>query len=65
MGRVRPGLEVFGKQISGAPVQISAGGGIIASAGPVELRAGLEAGVTDEAPDLRFNLWIARRFPLR
>jgi hypothetical protein len=62
--RFRPGFEVFGKQVEDAPVQVSAGPGVIADAGLAELRVGLEAGITDEAPDLRFNVWIARKFPL-
>jgi hypothetical protein len=65
VGRLRPGFEVFSKQVEEAPVQVSAGPGLIADTGPVELRVGVEAGITDEAPDLRFNLWIARKFPLR
>jgi hypothetical protein len=56
---------MFGKQVEDSPVQLSAGGGVIINVGPVDLRTALEAGITKEAPDLRFNLWIARKFPLR
>lgn len=65
LDRLRPGLEVFAKQVEGGAVQVSAGCGVIADTGPIELRIGIEGGITDEAPDLRGNLWIARKFPLR
>jgi hypothetical protein len=65
VGRFRPGVEVFSKRVEDSPVQVSAGLGVIADARILELRCGAEAGITDEAPDVRVNLWIARKFPLR
>jgi hypothetical protein len=63
-GRFKPGIEFFAKQVDDAPVQFSAGGGLITDVGHFDLRLGAEVGLTDEAPDLRVNLWIASKIPL-
>jgi hypothetical protein len=65
LGWVRPGVEVFAKGVSSDPAEISAGPGVIAKLGRIDLRLGVHAGLTGAAPDLRMSLWIATKFPLR
>jgi hypothetical protein len=61
----RPGVEAFAKQKEGESVDVRIGSGVIVALGRFDLRAGLHAGVTREAPDLTFSLWIATKFPFR
>jgi len=65
LGRLRPGMEVFAKQVCSRPVQILLGPGLIFDIGPFDVRAGLHVGLTEEAADLTPSLWITRKFPLR
>jgi hypothetical protein len=60
----RPGLELFAKQVDGEPVDARAGFGGIFDLGAFEVRTGVHAGLTERAPDLSFNLWIATAFSL-
>jgi hypothetical protein len=65
LGRWRPGLELFAKQVNGGPLEPSVGGGAIVGLGPIDLRAGVHVGLADAAADLRASLWIASKLPLR
>lgn len=65
LGRLRPGAEVFAKQVRAQPVQVLAGLGVIFDVGPFDLRAGLHVGLTGEAADLTPSLWVTSKFPLR
>lgn len=59
----RPGLELFAKQVDGKAAAVSAGIGGIFDFGSFEIRTGLHAGLSKQAPDLRLNLWISSAFP--
>jgi hypothetical protein len=61
----RPGVEVFAKEIENEPTDVRAGLGLIYDVGGFDIRTGLHAGVTDEAPDLSFSLWITTKLPFR
>ncbi len=65
LGRLRPGVELFAKRVRSEPVEMSAGPGIIADAGPFDVRTGLDVGLTRTAPDLRVSLWVTSKFRLR
>ena len=65
LGRLRPGVEVFAKQVRTHAVQVLAGPGIIFDVGPFDLRAGLEVGLTGEAADLTPSVWVTSKLPLR
>jgi hypothetical protein len=65
LGRWRPGLEVFARQINGGAVEPAAGAGVIVAVGPLDLRAGLHVGLAEAATDLRASFWIASKLPLR
>lgn len=56
---VRLGAELFAKQIHGEGVRVEAGPGVIWGIGPIDVRAGLHAGLSSEAPDLRASLWLS------
>jgi hypothetical protein len=58
VGRFRPGLELFAKQVGSESVEVQLGTGVIAQLGPVDIRAGLHAGLTSRAPDFVANLWV-------
>ena len=64
LNRVRPGVEIFAKQVSSEPVEVLAGPGIIFDVGPFDPRSGVHVGLTDDAPDLVVSLWITSKFPL-
>ena len=59
----RPGLELFAKQVENEPVDVRAGVGIIYDVGEFDIRMGLHGGLTNEAPDISFNLWITTKLP--
>ena len=59
----RPGVELFAKEIESQPVDVRAGVGLIYDMGSYALRTGLHVGLTKEAPDVSFNLWIATTVP--
>lgn len=65
LGRFRPGVEVFAKQVQTQPVQVLAGPGIIFDVGPFDLRIGLHVGLTKEAADLTPSFWVTSKLPLR
>jgi len=64
LGRWRPGLELFARQVNGSRVEPSAGVGVILALGPIDLRTGLHVGLTDAAADLRASFWIASKLSL-
>jgi hypothetical protein len=64
LGRARPGLELFTTRVNAEPVQVVAGTGVIVDVDIFVMRAGVHFGLTDDAPDVRTSLWIARAFPL-
>ncbi len=63
-GRWRPGIEIFGRRLSGESLEMLAGAGLIAAIGRFDIRVGVHAGLTDAAPDLTTNLWVATKFAL-
>ena len=65
MDGCKPGIELFGKQVSGEDVQLSAGAGVIIPVGCLQLRIGARAGITDSAPDFDASLWVAGKIPLK
>ncbi len=64
LGRWRPGLELFGKQVNGGPVEPLAGAGAIVRLGPVDLRSGVHVGLASAATDLTASFWIASKLSL-
>ncbi len=63
-GRLRPGLELFAKQVHSERVQVQAGAGVIVDVGRFDVRTGVHAGLTSEAPDLTASLWMTWKWPL-
>ncbi len=63
-GRLRPGLELFAKKVSGEPAVVQLGPGVIIDAGRFDIRAALHAGLTREAPDLTLSLWVTWDLPI-
>lgn len=63
-GWLRPGVEIFAKQVCAQPVQVLAGPGVIIDVGPFDLRTGLHVGLTSASTDLTPSLWITSKFPL-
>lgn len=61
----RPGIELFAKQKDGEDVDVRLGFGFIKNVGGFEIRSGLHFGLTHEAPDIVFNLWISTKLPFR
>ena len=55
----RPGLELFTRQFRGEPTEVQIGAGWIAPVGKFELRIGVHAGLTSNAPDLTASLWFS------
>lgn len=62
---LRPGIELFAKQISGENADVRLGVGVIKDLGQFEIRSALHAGLTDQAPDVAFNLWFSLKIPFR
>ncbi len=63
-GRLRPGLELFAKKVSGEPMVVQFGPGVIIDAGRFDVRAAVHAGLTREAPDLTLSLWVSWDLPI-
>jgi len=59
---IRPGFEAFAKQQFGDSFDARIGVGAIVSLGRFDLRAGVHAGVTPEAPDVSLSLWLGTKF---
>ena len=59
LGSFRPGVELFAKQVFSEPVAVQGGAGVIVKLGPIELRTGAHAGLTDAAPDFVASFWVA------
>ena len=64
VGRFRPGVELFAKQVLSDAVAIQGGAGVIVTLGPMDLRTGAHAGLTEAAPDFVASFWIAGKLPL-
>ncbi len=64
LGRFRPGIELFAKQVRGEPVQVLAGPGLILKLGPVDVRSGIHFGLTPQSTDVAASLWVASALPL-
>jgi len=60
----RPGLELFTRQLEG-DVEALAGAGAIIGLPPIDVRLGAHVGLTDTAPDLVVNLWLASKVRTR
>jgi hypothetical protein len=63
-GPARVGAELFARQVHAERVFVQAGPGLIWSFGRVDVRAGLHAGLTAEAPDLMASLWLSTKWKL-
>ncbi len=63
-GRLRPGIELFAKDVHSERIQVQAGAGIIVDVGPVDVRTGIHAGLTSRAPDLTASLWVTWKWSL-
>ncbi len=61
----RPGIELFAKKVDNEPTDVRAGAGIIYDIGSLDLRTALHVGLTDEAPDISFNLWFSTKLPFQ
>jgi hypothetical protein len=64
LGRFRPGLELFGKQVVSEAVAAQAGAGVIVKLGPIDVRTAAHVGLTEAAPDFRASLWVASKLEL-
>lgn len=64
LGSARPGVELFGKQVSGDAVRLLAGLGTIADLGAVDLRLGVHAGLTEASPELVGSIWVSTEIRL-
>ncbi len=63
-GRFRPGLELFAKKVSGEPIIVQLGSGVIIDMERLDIRAAVHAGLTSETPDLTFSLWVTWNLPI-
>lgn len=63
--RFRPGIELFAKQVNGEDADVRMGTGVRIDMGRFDIRSGIHFGLTHEAPDVVFNLWISTKFPFR
>jgi hypothetical protein len=61
----RPGVELFTRQFDGGELEALAGAGAIVGLGPIDVRIGTHVGLTQAAPDLVLNLWIASKVRTR
>lgn len=61
----RPGIELFAKKVENESTDVRAGVGIIYDIGSFDIRTALHVGLTDEAPDVSFNLWISTKLPFQ
>ena len=61
----RPGIELFAKDVENKSTDVRAGVGIIYDIGSFDIRTGLHVGLTDEAPDFSFSLWITTKLPFQ
>jgi len=57
-GQLRTGLELYVRKAADEHLQVQAGLGFVAPAGPVKLRAGMHVGLTSAAPDLAASIWV-------
>lgn len=64
-GRFRPGLEVFARKVGAAPAEVLAGPGVIVNVGRLDVRLGVQVGLSAAAPDVVLNAWTATSFVLR
>lgn len=62
---LRPGVELFAKRVNGQDADIRLGLGIIKNVGQFEIRSAIHAGLTDQAPDVVFNIWFSVKIPFR
>lgn len=65
LGRWRPGLELFAKQVNGGAVEPLGGAGVIVKLGPIDLRTGVHVGLAEASADVTASFWIASKLPLR
>lgn len=63
-GSLRPGVEIFARQINSGPAQVSISAGLIIPFGLLDIRIGAGSGLTEAAPDFSASLWITGKFPL-
>ena len=62
---LRPGLELFVKQNKGQDADVRLGAGLIKDAGQFEIRTAVHIGITSQAPDMVFNVWLSMKLPFR
>jgi hypothetical protein len=61
----RPGFELFAKKVEGHEADVRFGVGAIKKIGRLEIRSGVYAGLTDQAPDVLVNVWLSTKIPFR
>jgi hypothetical protein len=61
----RPGVELFAKQVEANQADVRLGAGLIYDFGQFDIRTGIHAGLTETAPKLSVNFWVATEFPFR
>jgi hypothetical protein len=64
LGPIRPGVEIFAKQVIDEDVQGLVGVGTIVKLGPIDVRLGGHVGVTEAAPDFVGSVWVSGALPL-
>lgn len=64
MGSLRPGVELFARQVNSEPAQVSISAGLVIPFGYLDIRFGVGAGLTEAAPDFSASLWISGKFPI-
>jgi hypothetical protein len=62
--KVRPGVELFGREAHGAPTELQLGAGVIAELERLAVHAGVHVGLTEEAPDWEANVWLSWKWQL-
>jgi hypothetical protein len=67
LGRFRPGVELATVRLLGdaAETRATAGAGVIVALGPIDVRTGVHAGLTEAAADVAASLWITTAIPVR
>ena len=63
-GKLRPGVELFGREAHGARTEVQLGAGVIAELERLTVHAGVHVGLTDAAPDWEANAWLSWKWQL-
>ena len=63
LGMLRPGFEVYAKQVRHEDYEVVAGPGFRFDFGPFDFRAGVHFRLNDAAPDVASSFWITTKIP--